>query len=218
MNLSYHKDPFPHIEGSLDENLYQDVLDSWEDLEGLQKDYIEAAGNRCNINLKNQNIEAYLSKLCFKIHSDLMDVYLENYPKLLDKEFRLDFRALYSENKASENSYKIRSWHLDSGDKFLVGLWYFKHPDEEEDCGGDLLLMNPLTKEHKQVKYGSNKFVIFPNIPTAWHAVTPRNPSKYPRRYVNLLIESPELTLHNYRRTAATVDDEFRGKLINYYK
>ena len=147
-----------------------------------------------------------------------MDAYFTNYPKLVNsEEFRLDCRILYSENKPSSTGYKIRGWHLDTGDKHLVGLWYFKHPDEEDD-GGDLLLMNPVTKDHKKIKYERNKIIIFPNLPTAWHAVTPRKPSKYPRRYINLLVESPDITLHNYRRMGLSVDDEFRGKFINYYK
>jgi hypothetical protein len=217
MNLSYHNDPFPHITGSLDEELYSMVLESWDDLNDIEKQYSIAAGNRANIELKSHKIKNILNSLSFDIHSKFVDTYLNCYPKLLDKEFRLDCRILYSENKPSEEGYKIRGWHLDSGDKFLVGLWYFKHPDEE-DCGGDLLLMNPTTKEFKTIKYDKNVFVIFPNTLNSWHAVSPRKPCKYPRRYINILVESPEITLHNYRRMGTSVDDEFRGKLINYYK
>jgi hypothetical protein len=107
--------------------------------------------------------------------------------------------------------------HLDTGDKHLVGLWYFKHP-EDTATGSDLLLLNPITKEKKVVKYGSNVFIVFPNLMTSWHAVTPRNPSLYPRRYINCLLESPDVKLHNYQRTGTTVDSEFRDKLVNYYE
>jgi hypothetical protein len=132
-------------------------------------------------------------------------------------EYKAAVRLLYSENKPTDYEYKIRGLHLDTGDKHLVGLWYFKHPDEVDD-GGDLILMNPLTKQRKVVKYDSNMLVIFPNLPTAWHAVTSRKPSKYPRRYINLILESSEVRLHNYQRTGTSVDDEFRGKLVNYYE
>jgi hypothetical protein len=218
MNLSYHNTPFPHIVGSLDEELYSMVLESWDDLNSTEKTYNVAAGNRSNIELKSEKIKQVLSSLSFHLHSKFVDAYLESYPKLLNiNEFRLNCRILYSENKPSEEGYKIRGWHLDSGDKFLVGLWYFKHPEEEDD-GGDLLLMNPTTKEFKTVKYEKNMFIIFPNTLNSWHAVSPRKSSKFPRRYINILVESPEITLHNYRRSGTSVDDEFRGKLINYYK
>ena len=145
--------------------------------------------------------------------------YVKQYPKLLEVEgVSLKPRILYSENKPTDTEYKIRGLHLDTGDKFLIGLWYFKHPDEPDDTGGDLFLLNPETKKHKKIKYKSNCFVIFPNLMTAWHSVTPRKPCKFPRRYVNLLLESTDTTLHNYRRAGLSVDDEFRGKLINYYK
>ena len=107
MNLSYHNDPFPHIVGSLDEELYSMVLESWDDLNDIEKEYNVASGNRSNIQLKNEQIKSSLNALCFDIHSKFIDTYLESYPKLLNKEFRLDCRILYSENKPSEDGYKI---------------------------------------------------------------------------------------------------------------
>jgi hypothetical protein len=153
--------------------------------------------------------------MSFKISRRLL---VKCYTKLTGLEYKaLQVRLIYSENEATDYDYKIRGLHLDTGDKHLVGLWYFKHPDDI-DSGGDLILINPKTKEKKVVEYGSNVFVIFPNLMTAWHAVTPRKASKYPRRYINLTLESPDVTLHNYQRKAIHVDEEFRGKLVNYYE
>jgi hypothetical protein len=215
MNLSYLKDPFPHIIGSLEEEAYKAALDSWENVE--HENHIEYAGNRSNINVTDQRLCNYLTKIMLDSYGKFVDDVMLCYPKLYGKEYDLTSRILYSENIASETPYKIRGLHLDSGDKCLVGLWYFKHP-EDTSSGGDLLLMNPKTKQCKRIEYGSNVFVLFPNLTTAWHAVTPRQPSKYPRRYINLLLESKQVTLHNYRRSGTSVDDEFRGKLVNYYK
>jgi hypothetical protein len=218
MNLFYYNDPFPHVAGSMDESLYTHVLKLWDDLEEEDRKYNKVAGNRCNIEIRDSQIRDYLFNFSLKINAEFTESMLHHYPKLRQIEFRLDGRFLHSENKPSDTGYPIRSWHLDTGDKFLIGLWYFKHPEEEDDAGGDLLLMNPITKEHKTFKYEPNKIIIFPNLPTAWHAVTPRKPCKYPRRYINLLLESPDAKLHNYQRSGNSVDDEFRGKLINYYK
>jgi len=215
MNLSYHNDPFPHMIGSLDQTVYKAALDSWENIK--HENHVDYTGNRSNVNMKNTGLYNYLTKIMLDTYGKFVDDVMLCYPKLYGKEYDLTSRILYSENSASETPYKIRGWHLDSGDKCLVGLWYFKHP-EDVASGGDLLLMNPKTKESKRIQYDSNVFVVFPNLTTAWHAITPRKPSKYPRRYINLLLESKEIVLHNYRRFGTSVDDEFRGTLVNYYK
>ena len=215
MNLSYHKNPFPHMIGSLDEKLYKEVYGSWETI--IHQDYIKSTGNRSNIPIPESEMATQLGKIVLFCHSKFQEDYYECYTKLIGLEYKAAVRLLYSENEATDYDYKIRGLHLDTGDKHLVGLWYFKHPDDK-DSGGDLILFNPKTKEKKVVEYGSNVFVIFPNLMTAWHAVTPRKASKYPRRYINLLLESSDTKLHNYQRTGTSVDDEFRGKLVNYYE
>jgi hypothetical protein len=216
MNLSYHNTPFPHIEGSLDDTLYQEVLESWDSID--HKNHLAKTGNRSNVVLDDSELNKKISSIIWRCYENLINPLVYCYPKLTEQEFALQTRIIYSENLPSDELYKIRGWHLDTGDKFLVGLWYFKHPDEPEECGGDLLIMNPKTKEMKVVGYGSNKFIIFPNTVEAWHAVTSRKPSKYPRRYINLLLESRDNTfLHNYKRSGTSVDDEFRGKLVNNF-
>lgn len=217
MQLFFHDKPFFHITTSFDQETYNEVLSFWETQ--THTNHNESSGNRSNIEIpRSIELHKKLSDFIFTCNEYSATELIKHYPKLIKTGAELKTRILCSENISSDYPYKIRGWHLDSGDKFIVGLWYFKHPDEEEDCGGDLLLMNPSTKDFKLVKYEANTLVIFPNTPNAWHAITPRKPSKYPRRYVNLLLESPEITLHNYRRNGTSVDDEFRGKLINYQK
>jgi hypothetical protein len=216
MELSYHKEPFLHITCKFDEDFYNKVKQSWNNVN--HENYIEYAGNRSNIEVEDLNIRSVMTDFMFHCYDNFVNELVLHYPKLIEHEFHLKPRILYSENKVSEDPYKIRGWHLDTGDKFLIGLWYFKDENEEENRGGDLLLMNPQTKEVKKFEYSSNSLIIFPNLPTSWHAVTNRLPSKFPRRYVNLLLESTDLKLHNYQRAASSVDSEFRGKFINYYK
>jgi hypothetical protein len=215
MNLLTYSEPFFHIAGSLEPEFYDLVNDSWDTVKN--ENYNPSTGNRANTNVPESE---YIFK---KLNTFLLETYkicvpeiVKCYPKIVEKEIQLKSRILYSENKADDNGYKIRGWHLDTGEKILVGLWYFKHPDEE-DCGGDLMIMNPKTKETKTIPYASNQLILFPNTMSAWHAVTPRKPSKYPRRYINFLLESPDTKLHNYQRSGTSVDDEFRGKLVNYF-
>ena len=216
MKLLCVREPFPHLIGSLDEELYQQVCDSWNAIS--HNNYSEIAGNRSNIQLLDKEIRSKLMGILLDANEFFYTTLLDSYPKLIDHEMHLENRILYSENKATDYDYKIRGLHLDTGDKILVGLWYFKDENETGANGGDLVLYNPLTKKTKTVEYGRNVFVLFPNIPTSWHLVTPRKACQYPRRYVNLLLESKNTRLHNYQRTGTSVDSEFRGKLVTYYK
>lgn len=214
MNLSFHSEPFPHVTASFDDDFYNKVNESWNTI--THTDHISFTGNRSNVLMQDKDIADELTRFLFFCFEQFSLDIINHYPKLKDHESDLKSRILYSENKTSDDDYKIRGWHLDTGDKLLVGLWYFKHPNEE-NCGGDLLLMNPSTKEIKKFDYGTNQLIVFPNLTTSWHAITPRKPSIYPRRYINLLLESTNTKLHNYQRTGNSFDGEFRGKLINYY-
>ncbi len=216
MTLSYQTDPFPHIIGSLPEEFYQEIKKSWNDI--VHENHMLNFGNRSNIELVDEQIKLKFNNILLNANIDFSKDLLSYYPKLIDHELRLDSRVLYSENKATDYAYKIRGLHLDTGDKILVGLWYFKDDNESESYGGDLILYNPLTKQSKKIDYGSNVFVLFPNLPVSWHSVTPRLPCEHPRRYINLLLESENTILHNYKRPPGNVDSEFRGKFINYYK
>ena len=231
MSLSYVEEPFPHIVGSFEENFYNFVKSSWDSVSFPTE---SNTNNRWNVPIQDNKVLFPIREVTKTAFEYYHTEFVQHYPKLakeihidniehanqIEPDMKFEFRALYSQNPATETGFKIRNWHLDSGDKFMVGLWYFKHPEEDDD-GGHLLLMNPETKDVTKIEYKENNFILFPNLPISWHAITPRYKSKYPRRFVNFLLESdntPKKVLHNYRRTSAHYESEFRGKLINYYK
>lgn len=74
--------------------------------------------------------------------------------------------------------------------------------------------MNPITKKSTIFKYDSNKLIIFPNIITAWHAVTKRNSSVIPRKFINIILES-DVFLHSYNKIGIT---EPKNKVVNNFK
>ena len=213
-------DPFPHFVGKFNEEIYNYAVKLFE-----SQNFENYERNRCNVLCKDDElftiINHVLQEKFFK-NCILSNIFSNEYPKLFDKEISDDTdltfrtRILYSQNPPSTTGYKIRDWHLDTGDKYMIGLWYLKHPEEDND-GGNLKLLNPKTNEMVEIKYEENLFVVFPNLTSSWHAITPRNASKYPRRYINFLFENVDLSkkLHNYERSGPA---EFRGKLINYYK
>ena len=212
--LNLHYSPFIHYEGKMDVDFYNQVNESWKDIN--HEDHVDFTGYRSNVLCKNLLIQKTFKELILNIYDRFLDEMMINYPKLHEQLINMESRVLYSENKPTNFPYKIRDLHLDTGDKFAVGLWYFKHPEEDDD-GGNLVLVNPKTAEMKEIKYEENTIVFFPNLPTSWHLITPRTASKYPRRFINIMLEvvDKDKKLHNYQRSGP---EEFRGKLINYYK
>ena len=207
MNLSYHETPFPHLRGEGPRDLYEHYLQSWEEID------VDSTNQRKNYPIPVDENYHKITEIMMHAYELFADHLINCYPKIVTKEFRITAKHLYSTNCPSNDGYKIRDWHIDTGEKLIIGLWYFKHPKDEG--GGDLMLMNPQTGDIDKFDYGENQLIIFPNLMTSWHSITPRKPSPYPRRFLNLLIDSPDIRFHNYQRTT---ESEFRGRLTNYYK
>jgi 2OG-Fe(II) oxygenase superfamily len=99
----------------------------------------------------------------------------------------------------------VKTPHIDKRNTILSALLYFRDP-EDDGQGGDLELYSwarpPRFLEHrmimiedlelqKQVPYSANTLVVFVNSAQAAHGVTPRGPSRLPRRYINFIVETP---------------------------
>ena len=97
-----------------------------------------------------------------------------------------------------------RGPHLDRQFKLFAALLYFRDP-EDQDQGGDLLFYKladrgaikprpaKIAPENviaiDRIRYAPNTLVTFINSPLCIHGVTPRGPTRHPRRYVNFLGE-----------------------------
>lgn len=169
-------------------------------------------GCRTNLDVVDDNITQYLDSVVNEAYSVFLPRLQEEYPKMDFNSLNKKSRYLFSHNTASLGSNVIRGLHLDNGTKIVVGLWYFK--EDDDDAGGDLYLMNPITKQSTTFKYDSNKLIIFPNIITAWHAVTKRNASVVPRKFINIVLES-DVFLHSYNKIGIV---EPRNKVVNNFK
>lgn len=110
----------------------------------------------------------------------------------------------------------VRGPHVDMPDKLFAGLFYLRHPDDDAP-GGDLQIhryRNGSRCWHGQfiddddvtvvdtVKYQSNVLVLFLNGYDAIHGVTPRQPTRYPRLFLNLFgeLQHPLFDLNHYQR------------------
>lgn len=107
-------------------------------------------------------------------------------------------------NTPPDKESTVKGPHIDNQVELYAGLFYMRHPDDDSE-GGDLELYNrkPDCPEYKPkeiidqkylehvriIPYKANTFVLFLNTPDAIHGVSPRKPTKYSRRFVNVIGE-----------------------------
>lgn len=99
----------------------------------------------------------------------------------------------------------VRTAHVDSKFKLVASLLYFR-ADGDDSAGGELELYRHdpaaarFDKRHqliggdfevaRTVPYRPNMLVMWVNSPRALHGVSPRQPTRIPRRYVNIICET----------------------------
>lgn len=117
-------------------------------------------------------------------------------------DIRLDCQFVY--NTPVTRRASVEGPHVDRRDKIFSAFFYCR-PDEDWGAGGDLALYRfrrsprfDVCEVHQErivqtgtITYESNKLVGFVNSPGSVHSVTPRDINPIPRRYVNLIIETP---------------------------
>ncbi len=204
--MIYSTDPFPHLVVEPDDEIYQYAKSVYPYPSELKP------GIRANEELNDVRLTAYLDSLLANAYERFESVLKEEYPKMDFDSLKTTKRYLFSFNTPNQSTNVVRGLHLDNGTKIIVGLWYFREPDDE--AGGDLFLVNPLTRRSTTFKYAENKIILFPNTTKAWHAVTARKPTLNMRRFINIILES-DTFLHSYNKTSI---DEPREKVVNNFK
>ena len=200
MEMNISEEPFPHIRMRGKEEMYLSAKATFL----KRKDATLDSGRRNNVPvLNNKALHTYLTEVTDNAYKLLYPYLKTEYPKWVPEDKRSRF--LYSHNKASSKPFSARDWHLDSGDKLIVGLWYLPHP--EDNSGGDLLIRNSESGSEYRIPYKENTLILFPNLTTSWHKVAVRKPSKYDRTFINIVTEQrQDNLLHNYSRQANGTD------------
>ena len=124
------------------------------------------------------------------------------------EEKEMEMECQISMNTPVKKTCSVRKTHVDFPDKLYVGLFYMRL-DDDDSKGGDLEIhkvididnFNKLKKNKRQfknvppelvkkvntIKYKKNSLVFFINCKHAVHAVSPRHPTKFNRRFVNFV-------------------------------
>lgn len=123
-----------------------------------------------------------------------------DFPGHRDADVMLDAQLVI--NTPVRRTSRVRGAHLDGPTELFAGLLYVPVPGDDTP-GGELEILRLRRGRHpwprpgrvdprdvevvERVPYRRNTLVFFVNSPRSLHAVTPRPPTPFVRRYVNLI-------------------------------
>lgn len=130
-----------------------------------------------------------------------------------DTESNLNLECQIAVNTPSLVKSSVIDPHTDGSKELYAGLLYFRNSNDISK-GGDLITHKWKSNERKNyiygymvkknliekvnlIKYEKNTLVFFLNTIDFIHSVSPREPSKYSRRFVNILADIPIKELKN---------------------
>lgn len=180
-------DPIPHLDFSLDDSFYEYCKTNWVPTSNTNHEL------RYNTPITNRHIIDTLDKVVDQVIDAFMPILQNEYPKWNQKI--IGRRYQFGGNLMSPQPYKMRDWHLDNGNKVIIGLWYFKHPDDSNDAG--LHISNGVDEAY--IPYSENRVVFIPNLTNSWHKVGDRKVWTHERRFINMVIET-DTYVHDYLR------------------
>jgi len=142
-----------------------------------------------------------------------------------DSEILVDAQICVN-TPVKEKASSVRGPHVDNPEEFYGGLLYLRHPDDDSK-GGDLQAYRWKTKpkiqgkqwahpsevEHvADIPYRSGTLIIFVNSPYALHGVTRREPTDFPRYFVNFRGEIED-AVYDPKKHQERFFDKLRRKL-----
>ena len=196
-------EPTPHIVFEGDQDIYNRLNDRWK----CDQDMQYHSDRRVDIPIQDDQAVEYIESVLYSAYKLFKPLLQEHYPAWEADEEIFETKKLFSTNLANDKTFSPRGWHLDTGEKIIIGLWYFAHPND--NAGGNLQIFSGRALDTKQIDYSPNTFVLMPNLTTAWHRVTKRQPTKLNRRFVNTVLYQPDLKFHEYSRNVDG-SDSFR--------
>jgi hypothetical protein len=205
-------DPYPHvlIENALPEPLYQALEAEYPPLEVVTRGRAYGSNKPCLYRYVEMRGDLQISTLwrSFLSHHASSAFYAEmlrvfgdhlarSYPRLAWPSLSTGVRGIDARAEVVLDAQigintpvvgaptAARDVHVDSRKEVYNFLLYFRHPDDAA-AGGEFLVCAPDGSEwavRTRVPYRANTLVGFVNSRIAWHAVSPRQPGPYPRRF-----------------------------------
>jgi len=199
------REPFPHvvIEDALDD--YRELAEAFPGAELLRKGQILASNEYSHMHADQILTDARVAPVWQRFVRDhtsaaffaeVVALFGLEHLEQLDTSIRyaepprdvmMECQFAWCEPVSAVSSSAPR--HLDRAVSLFAGLLYFRL-DGDDSAGGDLQLYDG---EHpvKTIPYRANTLVFFVNSPRAFHGVTPRSVTPWPRLHVNFVGEVP---------------------------
>jgi SAM-dependent methyltransferase len=199
------REPFPHlvIEDALDD--YRELAGAFPGVELLRKGQTLASNEYSHVHADQiladarvapswQRFVRYHTSAAF--FAEVVALFGLEHLEQLDTSVRyaepprdvmMECQFAWCEPVSAVSSSAPR--HVDRAVSLFAGLLYFRLDGDDSD-GGDLQLYDG---EHpvKTIPYRANTLVFFVNSPRAYHGVTPRSVTPWPRLHVNFVGEVP---------------------------
>jgi len=138
-------------------------------------------------------------------------------PRFIDQEADVLLECQFGINTPVREASRVRGVHVDNPMKIFNALLYMRL-DEDDSDGGDLQICkftdHPrfhdqvlVSDEHvdvvDHVEYKANTFIFMVNSAHTLHGISPRQPTRHIRRYINFLAELriPVFDLAPYQET-----------------
>ena len=175
-NWTVIKEPFPHVVFNGDEKIYDYVKGNWDHYFKNGPTYKTPRFIKCHY--EDPILLNYMYELSLKAYT------VFNIKNIINSEMYYEINENNEEGK--QDGYINRGPHHDNLKKLVVGLWYFRDPND--DGKGGLGLHDINRDLCTEVPYEENKIVIFKNDFKAFHSVMPRKITEYKRKSIYFCI------------------------------
>jgi hypothetical protein len=241
----YHEFPFPHIiirdfiteKGTHDFLRHNtDLVDYFEESTYGNLERIELTMGKKNSGtftntLPNKRFDAQFNAVVMDVldqlenNEDLDNMVREHFVPVFKDEYGDSFFEEFNNKTFTYGAYNgcdeaknLIGWHLDQGDKLVVGFVYLRERDDTADDGH--LYISSGDDIQKEFKYEDNVLVLWPNLPNAWHKAGVRYPTENLRRIINIVYKTNGKVYHDYRtpRGVGDVNELYSNKKFGFIK
>ena len=241
----YHEYPFPHIvirdfitdAGTHDFLRHNtDLVDYFEEspygnLERIELTMGKKNSGRFTNMLPNDSFDARFNTIVMDVierlenSEELVDIIKTHVVPEFEHEYGKDFSESFDNRTFTYGAYNgcdeaknLIGWHLDQGDKLVVGFVYLRERDDTADDGH--LYISAGDEIQKELRYEDNVLILWPNLPNAWHKAGVRYPTDNLRRIINIVYKSDGKVYHDYRtpRNGTDTNELYVNKKFGFTK
>lgn len=172
--------------------------------------------------LFNETVSTFLDEL--ETSKEFDEMVKKHFLSEFQYEYGDDFNESFTNKTFTYGAYNgcdeaknLIGWHLDQGDKLVVGFVYIREEGDTSD-DGHLYFCDGTDNIMKELRYEDNVMVLWPNLSYAWHKAGVRFPTDHLRRIINIAYKTDEKSYHDYRtlksKTVVNPNELYENKIF----